>query len=168
MNIELTILFFKKRYKGLLFCLALFAALYAFDKSKDYMPLLIVFILNYGREYYGFMRIEKLIRATGQTAEQLANTSFLNNWQEIRARGFRRYCLIEGGLAKGAILGIFIGFFSEIAGITNRLPLLNNSFILIVVMYGIGITVGFALHRSYWIGNERRFKQLTQFEHIIS
>jgi hypothetical protein len=161
MNIELTMLFFKKHYKGILLWLVLFAVLYAFDNRKDYMPLLVVFILNYGREYYGFVRIEKLIRVTGQTAEQLTDTNFLNNWQETRAKGFWRYCLIEGGLAKGAFIGILIGFFSEIAGIINRFPLLDNSFILIVVMYGIGITVGFGLHRSYWIGNERRFKQLT-------
>jgi len=161
MNIELTMLFFKKHYKGMLFWLVFLAAFYMLNHLRNFTPLVVVFIILYARDYYAFVRIEKLKRATGLTTEQLGDTSFLNSWQETRVRGFRRYCLIEGGLVKGAFIGISIGFFSEIAGIINRVPLLDNSFIMIVVMYSIGITVGFGLHWSYWIGNERRFKQLT-------
>ena len=167
MDVEITKNFFKKHYKVMLLLPGAFLALYLFDGRKDY-ALIFLFVFIYAQKYRAFVIEAKWTKATGQTAEQLADTCFFNNWQETRARGFRRYCLIEGGLAKGAFIGILIGFFSEITGIINRFPLLDNSFILIVLMYGTGITVGFGLHRSYWIGNERRFKLLTQPGHIIS
>jgi hypothetical protein len=167
MDVEITKNFFKKHYKVMLLLPGVFLALYLFDGRKDY-ALIFLFVFIYAQKYRAFVIEAKWTKATGQTAEQLANASFLNNWQETRARGFRKYCLVEGGLVNGAIIGILIGSFSVITGITNRFSVLNDTFTLIGVMYGIGIMIGIGLYRFYWMASERRFTLLTQPGHIIS
>jgi hypothetical protein len=167
MNVEITKNFFKKHYKVMLLLPGAFLALYLFDGRKDY-ALIFLFVFIYALKYRAFVIEAKWTKATGQTAEQLANASFLNKWEETRARGFWKYCLVEGGLINGAVIGILIGSFSAITGITNRFSVLNDTFTLIGVMYGIGIIIGIGLYRAYWMASERRFTLLTQPGHIIS
>lgn len=132
-----------------------------------------VFFSAYGlRDYFRhdakLQEIERL-KAKGLTVEDAENIRFVKQWEQTRTEGKLSYCLFDGGIIQGGILALFLCLIAiAIFGVQKLFAELSYMFIVTGGACIVGGLMASLFYRYLWKVNEQRFKQLTQFEHIIS
>ncbi len=136
------------------------------------LSFLIFFFIGAARDYYHFdaklFEINRL-KAKGLTEEDAGNIRFVKKWEQTRAEGKLSYCLFDGGVIQGGIIALFLCLIAIATyGVQTLFSELSYMFLVTFGAYLIGGLIASLFYLFLWKQNERRFKQLTQFEHIIS
>lgn len=104
------------------------------------------------------------LKAKGLTEEDTANIIFVKKWEETRGKGVWRYCIIDGGIIRGAYLWLAISVLAIATSVVKFKGLVDapgNMFGFIGYTYIAGAIIGVISHRVLWIYNQRRFLKLT-------
>nr|WP_294942092.1 hypothetical protein [uncultured Mucilaginibacter sp.] len=130
------------------------------------------FFLACARDYYHsdakLFEINRL-KARGLTEEDADNIRFVKKWEQTRAEGRLSFCLFDGGVVQGGIIALLLCLIAiSVYGVQTLFAEPSYMFLVTGGAYLVGWLIASFCYLFLWKLNERRFKQLTQFDHIIS
>jgi hypothetical protein len=109
-------------------------------------------------------RIKKL-KIKGLTQQDMVNIKFVKKWEQTRKDGIWKYCIKDGGIINGVVLGFLssgmVNWVLRKNGFQQPLSDVSSGFAFIGYCYGTGVILGIILYRVLWIMKERRFLRLT-------
>ncbi|TFF36286.1 hypothetical protein [Mucilaginibacter psychrotolerans] len=132
----------------------------------------VYFLLLNLRDYYHFdarlFEINRL-KSRGLTEEDAENIRFVKKWEQTRIEGKISYCLFDGGVIQGGIIAVFLCLMAiGIYGVQKLFAQPSYMFIVTGGAYLFSGLIASLFYRYLWKQNEKRFRRLTQFEHLIS
>ena len=159
--------YFKDHYKATLVSFTFFTILFIIDGRKNFILFFVLFLVAQVESYYGDRRVavyKEKLKVKGLQPLDLGNITFVKSWEETRASGIWKYCLIDGGLITGAGIGFVLCLiFPAFNGIGKSFAGPGTMFVIIGYSYLIGITLGMICYRVIWPYKQRRFNRLTKF-----